>query len=62
MLLRMQGKKTNNYDRRFKGEKRICAVTGFTGYEKDMVKVNGKWILREYVDKDETNDLSFLRR
>ena len=50
---RIKGKGSNRYARQFKGQKHICEMSGFTGYESEMVKINGKWILKKYVDKDE---------
>jgi len=61
MLLYTKNRQGNSYDQKFKGQKRLCHISGFTGYEKEMVKINGKWILKKFVDEDEINDLSNVR-
>lgn len=62
MLLRIGNKNTYRYCKHFKGKKRICHVSGRTGYEDEMVKINGKWILKDWVDDDEIENSSNSRR
>lgn len=56
MYLKLSAKNTGKYTKKFKGQKRICANSGRTGYEKEMVKKNGFWYMKSEVDKDENND------
>lgn len=44
--------KKQKYASKFKGEKHTCALSGFTEYESKMVKLNGKWVIPEYIDKE----------
>lgn len=62
MRLDIKNRTTYKYSQHFKGKKRYCHISGRTGYEDEMVKINGKWILKDWVDKDELGDTSNLRR